>query len=178
VHQGERGRAGPRPLRGRGRRSSAVRPQGRRKVIGAQLARLLGQVPGQASCSARACGPSMTCRQAPCSVHFAVLARAQTDRTAPISRTRSCRRAGHALSAQVLCSSRHRARMIVSPGWPLISDNDVDGKTRLVWLAPEGLTAGRTVGRDDSLAVGEGGEVGPHWGAAEAGYVRTATRPG
>jgi hypothetical protein len=60
----------------------------------------------------------------------------------------------------------------------LIPDHDDDSKPCLVRLAPQSLTAGRTAGRDYSLAIGEGSEIGPHGGAAEAGYVRTATRPG
>src|SRR5215469_23327 len=59
---------------------------------------------------------------------------------------------------------------------PLIPDNDVDSKPRLIRLAPQSLTAGRTAGRDDSLAVGEGSEIGPQGDAAEAGYGRTAIR--
>ena len=70
------------------------------------------------------------------------------------------------------------ARMTASPQYALIPDIDDDSKPRLVRLAPQSLTAGRTAGHDYSLAVGEGSEIGPHGDAAEAGYVRTATRPG
>jgi len=68
--------------------------------------------------------------------------------------------------------------MTASPLGKLIPDNDDDSKPRLVRLAPPSLTAGRTAGRDYSLAVGEGSEIGPHRNAAEAGYVGTALRPG
>src|SRR5262249_40070402 len=70
------------------------------------------------------------------------------------------------------------ARTTASFGCALIPDSDHDRKARLVRIAPQSLTAGRTAGRDDSLAVGEGGEIGSHGDAAEAGYVGTATRPG
>ena len=73
------------------------------------------------------------------------------------------------------CANRGIA---ASPWEALFPDNDDDSKPRLVRLASQSLTAGRTAGRDDSLAVGEGSEIGPQGDAAEAGYVRTAIRPG
>jgi len=46
-----------------------------------------------------------------------------------------------------------------------------------VWsgLHPHSLTAGRTLGSDFSVAVGESSEIGPHRNAAEAGYVGTSS---
>jgi len=82
------------------------------------------------------------------------------------------------VSNHLTAAAGSAARTTASRGSALIPDSDHDFETRLVRIAPQSLTAARAAGRDDSLAVGKGGEIGPHGIAAEAGYVRTATRPG
>ena len=87
-------------------------------------------------------------------------------------------------TAHVAAQVRHASEFgieaeLTGVDWPALGPHiDDDSKPPLVRLAPQSLTAGRTLGRDHRLAVGEGSEIGPHRNAAEAGYVGTALRPG